>query len=105
MASWRWGARRLGVLLILAAVIAVAFYWFAFREASPGPGWIRVGSVADVQRQRVTKVDDSAYVVSYGGLPLYAFAWSYDEGIHEAVYYCPSQRMVLSTNHTQRTST
>jgi nitrite reductase/ring-hydroxylating ferredoxin subunit len=99
MISWRQDARSLVVLVIAAALFMVVIYWFAFREASPGPGWIRVGPVVDVQRQRVTKVDDNAYVVSYGDFPLYAFAASYDEGIHEAVYYCPSSGWFFNEPH------
>lgn len=90
---------RLGVLVVVVALIGVTIYWVAFRQTSPGPGWIRVGSVADVQRQQVIKVDNSAYVVSYGDLPPFAFAASYVEGIHEQVYYCPSSGWFFNEPH------
>jgi hypothetical protein len=96
---------RLGVVVVVVlALIGVTIYWVAFRQTSPGAGWIRVGSVADVRRQKVTKVGDSAYVVSYGDLPVYAFAASYDEGvegvemIHEKVY-CSSSGWFFNDPH------
>jgi nitrite reductase/ring-hydroxylating ferredoxin subunit len=83
----------IGVVAVMVALAGLVAYNVVSREASPGPGWIKAGSVADIERQGVTKVDESAYVVSYGGLPVFAFAASYDEGvegIHEVVSYCPS---------------
>ena len=83
----------LGVVVGMVALAGLIAYNIVSQDASPGPGWLKAGSVADIERQGVTKVDDSAYVVSYGGLPVFAFAASYDEGvegIHEVVSYCPS---------------
>ena len=83
----------IGVVVVMVALAGLVAYNVVSREASPGPGWVKVGSIADIERQGVTKVDESAYVVSYGGLPVFAFAASYDEGvegIHEVVSYCPS---------------
>jgi hypothetical protein len=87
------------VVLVAVALIGVAIYWVGFRETSPGPGWIKVGSVADVQQQRVTKVDNSAYVVSYAGLPPFAFVASYVDDIHEKVYYCPGSGWFFNEPH------
>jgi hypothetical protein len=91
--------RPLVIVIVVLALIAIALYWVGFRQTSPGPGWVKVGSVADVQQQRVTKVDNSAYVVSYGGLPLYAFAASYIDGLHEKVYYCPASGWFFNEPH------
>jgi hypothetical protein len=88
----------LGILLVVA-LIGAAIYWVGFRQTSPGPGWIKVGSVEDVQQQRVVKVDNSAYVVSYGDLPLYAFVASYGADIHEKVYYCPASGWFFNEPH------
>ncbi len=102
--SWR-KARPLGVVVVVLVLVGVTVYLVAFRQTSPGPGWIKVGSVADVQRQGVTKVDNSAYVVSYGNFPPYAFAASYDdavEGMHEKVYYCPSDGWFFNEPHATR---
>jgi len=85
-------AITVSVVVVMVVIVGLIAY-NSVSEASPGPGWIKVGSVADVEGEGVTKVDESAYVVSYGGLPLFAFAASYDEGvegIHEVVSYCPS---------------
>ena len=95
---------RLGAVAVAVALIGVTIYWVAIRQTSPGAGWIRAGSVADVQRQGVTKVGDSAYVVSYGDLPVFAFAASYDEGVegeetHETVYYCSSSGWFFNEPH------
>lgn len=98
MVPSRGNVRWLGLLLVVA-VIGATVHWVAIRRTSPGPGWIKVGSVAEVQQQRVTPVDNSAYVVSYGGLPLYAFAASYVDGIHEQVYYCPSDGWFFNEPH------
>ena len=41
-------------------------------------------------------MDNSAYVVSYGNFPPYAFAASYDdavEGMHEKVYYARKYKL------------
>ena len=83
----------LGVVVAMVVLAGLIAYNVVSRDASPGPGWLKAGSVDDIERQGVTKVDDRAYVVSYGGLPVFAFAASYDEGvqgIHEVVSYCPS---------------
>src|SRR5215831_1450697 len=98
MVSWRGNARGLGVLLVIA-LVGATIYWVAIRRTSPGPGWIKVGSVDQVQQQQVTKVGDSAYVVSYDGLPLYAFAGSYVADIHEKVYFCPSSGWFFNEPH------
>jgi hypothetical protein len=90
---------RFGVVVVFVALVGVTIYWVEFRQTSPGAGWIRVGSVADVQRQEVTKVGDSAYVVSYGDLPPFAFAASYVDVIHETVYYCPSSGWFFNEPH------
>lgn len=90
---------RLGMVVVVVALIGVTIYWVAFRQTSPGPGWIRVGAVADVQRHQVTRVDDSAYVVFYGDLPPFAFAASYVDGIHETVYYCPTSGWFFNEPH------
>ena len=89
----------IGMVVMVAALAGLIIYKVAPREASPGPGWLKVGSVADVERQGVTKVDDSAYVVSYGDLPVFAFAASYVEGIHEVVSYCPSSGWFYNEPH------
>jgi hypothetical protein len=86
-------------MTIVVAFISVTIYWVGFRHTSPGPGWIRVGSMADVQRQRVTKVGNSAYVVSYSDLPPYAFAASYVDGIPETLYYCVSSGWFFNEPH------
>ena len=98
--------RRLGAIGIVGVVVVAAVIIYGqVREHSPGPGWIKAGSVADIQRQGVTKVDDSAYVVSYAGLPVYAFAASYDEGVpgaemmHEVVSYCASSGWFYNEPH------
>ena len=83
-------ARRLGVVLVIATLAGVIVYKVVSHQPSPGPGWLKVGSIAAVEHQGVTKVDESAYLVSYGHLPLFAFAASYVDGIHEVVSYCPS---------------
>lgn len=98
MISWRRGARWLW-LAVAVALIGVTLYQVAFRHASPGPGWIKVGSVADVEQQRVVKVDNSAYVVSYGDLAPFAFAASYDDGIREKLYYCPASGYFFNEPH------
>jgi hypothetical protein len=98
MTSWRRSVRWIWVV-VAVALIGVVVYRVAFRQASPGPGWIEVGSVADVQQQRVTKVDNSAYVVSYGDLEPYAFAASYTDGIHEKLYYCPDSGWFFNEPH------
>jgi hypothetical protein len=90
---------RFGVVVVFVALVGVTIYWVEFRQTSPGAGWIRVGSVADVQRQEVTKVGDSAYVVSYDDLPPFAFAASYVDVIHETVYYCPSSGWFFNEPH------
>lgn len=90
------------VVVVMVALAGLIAYKAVSREASPGPGWLKVGSVADIERQGVTKVDDSAYVVSYGGFPVFAFAASYDEdveGIHEVVSYCPSSGWFYNEPH------
>jgi hypothetical protein len=97
--SSRNNARLLGVVVVVLVLIGVTIYWVAFRQTSPGPGWIRVGSVADIQRQQVTKVDNSAYVVSYSDLPPFAFAASYVDVIHEKVYYCPTSGWFFNEPH------
>ena len=92
------------VVIAVALSVAVA-YKVVVDQPPPGPGWIKVGSVADIQRQGVTKIDDSAYVVSYGDLPVFAFAAFYDEGvegvelIHETVYYCSSSGWFFNEPH------
>jgi len=91
-ARWLW-------IAVTVALIGVVVYRVAFAETSPGPGWIKVGSVDDVQQQRVTKVDNSAYVVSYGDLEPFAFAASYDDGIHEKLYYCPDSGWFFNEPH------
>ena len=68
----------LSVVVVMAALAGLIIYRVVYREASPGPGWLKVGSVADIERQGVTKVDDRAYVVSYGDFPVFAFAASAD---------------------------
>ena len=83
----------------MTALAGLIIYKVASREASPGPGWLRVGSVADIERQGVTKVDHSAYVVSYRDLPVYAFAASYVDGIHEVVSYCSSSGWFYNEPH------
>jgi hypothetical protein len=89
-----------GVVVMIAALVGLIIYEVESREASPGLGWLKVGSVADIERQGVTKVDDSAYVVSYGDLPVFAFAASYvDGGIHEVVSYCPSSGWFYNEPH------
>ena len=90
------------MVLLAVALVGVTVYWVAIRQTSPGPGWIRVGPVAEVQQQRVSKVDNSAYVVSYGGLPLYAFAASYVDVLHEKVYYCPSDGWFFNEPYSTR---
>jgi hypothetical protein len=97
--SWRSSGRQLGVVVVVVALIGVAIYWVAFRQTPPGPGWIKVGSVDDVHSQHVTKVGDSAYVVSYGDLPPFAFAASYEDVIHETLYYCPSSGWFFNEPH------
>ena len=86
--------RAIGITLcavvMMVALAGLIAYNIVSRDASPGPGWLKAGSVEDIERQGVTKVADSAYVVSYGGLPVFAFAASYVDGIHEVVSYCPS---------------
>jgi hypothetical protein len=88
--------RAIGITLgVVVAMVLIAglIAYNVVSGASPGPGWLKAGSVADIEHQGVTKVDESAYIVSYGGLPVFAFAASYDEGvegIHEVVSYCPS---------------
>jgi hypothetical protein len=89
----------LGVVVVVLALNGAAIWWAAFRPTSPGPGWIKVGSVADVQHQRVTKVGDSAYVVSYGDLPPFAFAASYMDVIPETVHYCSSSGWFFNEPH------
>ena len=92
----------LGVVVAMVVLAGLIAYNIVSREASPGPGWLKAGSVVDIERQGVTKVDDSAYVVSYGGLPVFAFAASYDEGvegIHEVVSYCPSSGWFYNEPH------
>jgi hypothetical protein len=93
--------RAIGILglVVVAALAGLIIYAVVFREASPGPGWIKVGSVADIERQGVTKVDDSAYVVSYRDLPVFAFAASYVDGIHKVVSYCPSSGWFYNEPH------
>jgi hypothetical protein len=91
----------LGVVVV-SALAGLIIYEVVFREESPGPGWLKVGSVADIEGQGVTKVDDNAYVVSYDDLPVFAFAASYDEGaggIHEVVSYCPSSGFFYNEPH------
>ena len=63
----------LGVVVAMVVLAGLIAYNVPSRDASPGPGWLKAGSVADIESQGVTKVDDSAYVVSYGGLPVFAF--------------------------------
>ena len=62
----------LGVVVVMTALAGLIIYRVVSREASPGPGWLKAGSVGDIKRQGVTKVDYSAYVVSYGDLPVFA---------------------------------
>jgi hypothetical protein len=83
----------------VAALAGVIIYKVVSREASPGPGWLKAGSVADIERQGVTKVDESAYVVSYGALPVFAFAVSYVDVIPEVVSYCPSSGWFYNEPH------
>jgi hypothetical protein len=92
-------ARGLGVVLVISTLAAVIVYKVVSHQPSPGPGWLEVGSVAGVERQGVTKVDSSAYVVSYGHLPLFAFAASYVDGIQEVVSYCPSSGWFYNEPH------
>jgi len=92
-------ARRLGVALVTATLAGVIVYKVVSHQPSPGPGWLKVGSVAAVEHQGVTKVDESAYLVSYGHLPLFAFAASYVDGIHEVVSYCPSSGWFYNEPH------
>jgi len=92
-------ARRLGVVLVITTLAGVIVYKVVSHQPSPGPGWLEVGSVAGVERQGVTKVDSSAYVVSYGHLPLFAFAASYVDGIQEVVSYCPSSGWFYNEPH------
>lgn len=90
----------LGAVVVVALAGLIIIYVVVTREASPGPGWLKVGSVADIERRGVTKVDDSAFVVSYGDLPVFAFAASYvEDGIHEVVSYCPSSGWFFNEPH------
>jgi nitrite reductase/ring-hydroxylating ferredoxin subunit len=89
----------IGLVVMVATLAGLIIYKVASREESPGPGWLKVGSVADIERRGVTKVDDSAYVVSYGDLPVFAFAASYVDGIHEVVSYCPSSGWFYNEPH------
>jgi nitrite reductase/ring-hydroxylating ferredoxin subunit len=89
----------LGLIVVMAALGGVIIYKLASKEASPGPGWLKVGSVADIQRQGVTKFEHSAYVVSYGDLPLFAFAAHYVDDIHEVVSYCPASGWFYNEPH------
>jgi hypothetical protein len=97
-------ARRLGTaiglgVIVIATLAGVIVYKVVSHQPSPGPGRLKVGPVAAVERQGVTKVDASAYVVSYGDLPLFAFAASYVDGIREAVSYCPSSGWFYNEPH------
>lgn len=83
----------------MTTLAGVIVYKVVSHQPSPGPGWLKVGSVAAVEHQGVTKVDESAYVVSYGHLPLFAFAASYVDGIHEVVSYCPSSGWFFNEPH------
>jgi hypothetical protein len=87
------------VVLVIATLAGVIVYKVVSHQPSPGPGWHKVGSVAAVEHQGVTKVDESAYVVSYGHLPLFAFAASYVDGIHEVLSYCPSSGWFYNEPH------
>ena len=92
-------------VVVMAAVAGLTIYEVVSRGASPGPGWRKVGSIADIERQGVTRIGDSAYVVSYGDLPVFAFAASYDEGvegIHEVVSYCTSGGYFYNEPHATR---
>ena len=60
------------------------------------------GNLKTTQQQRVVKVDNSAYVVSYGDLPLYAFVASYVDDIHEKVYYCPASGWFFNEPHSTK---
>ena len=44
-------------------------------------------------------MDNSAYVVSYGDLPPFAFAASYVDVIHEKVYFCPTSGWFYQRPH------
>jgi hypothetical protein len=90
---------RLSVVVVIAALAGLFVYKVVSHQPSPGPGWIKVGPVATVERQGVTRVDGSAYVVSYGHLPLFAFAASYVDGIREVVSYCPSSGWFYNEPH------
>src|SRR5919197_5007827 len=93
--------RAIGILgvVVVAVLAGLLVYHVVSVEPSPGPGWLKVGSVADIERREVTKVDDSAYVVSYGDLPVFAFAASYVDVIHEVVSYCPSSGWFYNEPH------
>ena len=64
------GASSRGRTLVISCVVAVsllfglAVYRFLDAEWSPGPGWVRVGSIQDVRSQEVISLPEvPAYVV------------------------------------------
>ena len=65
------GAHLWGRSLLLACVVAVslflglAIFRFLDAEWSPGPGWVRIGSIEDVRSRGVVSLPDvPAYVVA-----------------------------------------
>jgi len=85
-----------GRSLLVACVVAVsilvglAVVRFLGSEWSPGPGWVRAGSIEDVRSQRVVSLPDvPAYVVvAPPGSPIALLARSTHLG--EPIVYCRS---------------
>jgi len=99
-------ARRLGwdglvlvALLVTSLAGAIVYKAVSHPSPGPGPGWIKGGPLADIERQGVTELDNSAYVVSYHDFPIFAFAASYSDGTHEVVSYCPSSGWFYNEPH------
>jgi hypothetical protein len=89
------GAIGIPVVIVVAAIT----YRVVARDPTPGPEWVRAGTVDEIARQGVTEIGDRAYVVSYDGLDPFAFAASYIDGIHETLSYCASSGWFYNEPH------
>ncbi len=95
--------RRLGVAALLGAVVAAAVIVGLLRNSgSPGPGWVRVGSLQEVNEAGVVYLPEShVFVVANGPRPAALSAWSpHIPG--ERVLFCRSSGWFESLAHGEK---
>ena len=93
------GVALIGLSALFLVEGSIAAYWFLHvRDAGPGPGWIRVGSVEQLRADRITFVDSvPAYLVATADGMIGLYARSPQLG--ERVTYCPSSGWFEDSMH------